>query len=160
MSVAISRNDEFVVSGSRDRTVRMWDMATGELLRELKSHGDRVESVVVSPDCQHVGSVSRAGELWIWTKDGVIEHKLECLATKGPYDLAFSTDGRRILCNVNRTEWTTAGHRLFPSDTDNDTGDTGDTLSVAYSLDGREIVYGRQDGKVIIWNRILIRHTY
>ena len=153
MSVAISRNDKFVVSGSRDRTIRIWDTATGELLRELKGHGDSVESVAVSPDCQHVASVSRTGELWIWTKDGVTEHKLESLAKKGLYDLTFSSNGHRILCNINRTEWTTTGHRLSPSDTDDNPGDTGDTLSVAYSPDGREIVYGRQDGEVIIRNR-------
>ena len=153
MSVAISSNDEFVVSGSRDRTVRMWDTATGELLHELKGHGDGVESVAVSPDCQHVASVSRAAELWIWTKDGVIEHKLECLATTGPYNLAFSNDSRRILCNVNRTEWTTTGHRLSLLDTNNDPGDTGRTVSVAYSSDDGEIVCGMEDGAVVIWNR-------
>ena len=164
-SVAISRNDKFVVSGSGDRTVRVWDTATGELLRELKGYGDRVESVAVSPDCQHVASVSLAGELWLWTKDGVIEHKLECLAQKDSYDLAFSNDGHRILCNVNRTEWTTTGHRLFPPDTDNNPGDMGDTLSVAYSPVDREIVYGMLHGPVIIWNsetnktHILGRHS-
>ena len=164
-SVAISRNNQFVVSGSGDRTVRMWDTATGELLRELKGHGDDVKSVAVSPDCQHFASVSRAGELWIWTKDGVIEHKLECLANSFLYDLAFSIDSRRILCNVNRTEWTTMGHRLSPLDTDSDPGDTRRTWSAAYSPDDSEIVYGMEDEEVIIWNRdtnttqILGRHA-
>ena len=153
MSVAISRDDKFVVSGSRDRTVRMWDTTTGELHHELKGHGDRVESVVVSPDCQHVASVSLAGELWIWTKDGAIEHKLKCRGDGNQVDLAFSNDGCRILCSINRTEWTTTGHRLSPSDTDNEPGDAGRTLSVAYSPDDGEIVYGKKDGEVIIWNR-------
>ena len=152
-SVAISRNDKFVVSGSGDRTVRMWDTATGELLHELKGHGKEVMSVTVSPDCQHVASVSRAGELWIWTKDGVIEHKLECLANKFVYDLAFSNDSRRILCNIDRTEWTTMGNRLSPLDTDSDPGDTRDTWSVAYSPYDSDVVYGMDDEEVIIWNR-------
>ena len=153
MSVAISRDDKFVVSGSRDRTVRMWNTATGELLHELKGHGDRVESVAVSPDCQHVASVSRAGELWIWTKNGVIEHKLECLAKKGPYGLTFSNDSRRILCNVNRKEWITTGHHLSPAETNNDAGDKRHTVSVAYSPDDGEIVCGVEGGAVVIWNR-------
>ena len=93
-SLAISRNDEFVVSGSDDRMVRMWNTTMGVLLRELKGHGDWVKSVAVSPDCQHIASGSR-GEVWIWTKDGVIEHKLECPTEKynEVYDVTFSHDG-------------------------------------------------------------------
>ena len=153
MSIAISRDDKFVVSGSRDRTVRMWDTAAGGLLRELRDHGYEVLSVAVSPDCQHVASVSRARELWIWTKDGVIEHKLECPTNNIPYDPTFSNDGRRILCNFNKREWTTTDHHLCPLDTDNDPGDTSRTMSVAYSPDDRDIVCGMWDGKVMVWNR-------
>ena len=164
-SVAISRNDKFMVSGSKDTTVRMWDTATGELLHELKGHEDEVESVAISPDSRDVASASHAGEVRVWTKDGVIEHKFECLANKALYDLAFSNDGRRTLCNVNRTDWTTTRQLISPPDTDNDPGDTGRTRSVAYSPDDSEIVCGMFDGAVIIWNRdtnkahILGRHS-
>ena len=152
-SVAISRDDKFIMSGSADRTAQIWDTATGELLCKLMGHGHEVKSVAVSPDCQHVASVSHAGELWIWTKDGVIEHKLESLANGFLLDLAFSNDGYRILYNVNKTEWTTRGHRLSPPDTDNDSGYTGYTVSVAYSPDDGEIVCGMKDGEVMIWKR-------
>ena len=93
-SVAISRDDHFMVSGSYDKTVRIWDTAMGELLHELTGHADEVMSVVVSPNCRHIASGSH-GEVWIWTVDGIIEHKLKC-PTKGLkqiYHLAFSHDG-------------------------------------------------------------------
>ena len=152
-SVAISRNDKFVVSGSYDRTVRIWVTETGELLRELEGHAEQVKSVAVSPDCQHIASGS-GNQVWIWTKDGVTEHKLECLTKKynEVYGLAFSHDGRRIVCNVNRTEWTTTGHRLFPPDTDNDHYHLEHILSVAYSPDDHEIVCGMLNGTINIWN--------
>ena len=151
-SVAISRNNKFVVSGSDDRTVRMWDIELGELLRELKGHADKVVSVTVSPDCQHIVSVSH-GKVWIWTKDGVIEHILECPTSwdNQPYDLAFSHDGHRILCNVRGTEWTITGHCLSPPGTDDDLF-LKDIRSVAYSPNDREIVYGTNIGNVMIWN--------
>ena len=154
-SVAISRNDEFVVSGSDDRTVRIWDTATGELLRELKGHADKVKSVAVSPDCRHIASGSR-GEVWIWKRDGVIEHKLECPTNEdnNVSDLAFSHDGRRIVCNAYRTEWTTMGHRLSPPDSDDDPDHPEAIWSVAYSPDGGEIVCGMDDGEVMIWNTV------
>ena len=163
-SIAISRNDQFVVSGSLDGTVRIWDTATGEILRQLKGHAEEVKSVAVSPNCQHIASGSH-GEVWIWTKDGVIEHKLECRLTEcnEVYDLAFSHDGRRILCNIDRTEWATMGHRVSQLP---DTDDDPDITSIAYSPNDNEIVCGMQDGEVMIWNRDtdethkLGRHTY
>ena len=148
-SVAISMDDQFVASGSYDRTVRIWNTATGEHLCELRGHAGEVMSVAVSPDCQHIASGS-GNEVWIWTKDGIIEHKLECPTKKYPglYDLAFSHDGHRILCNVNRTEWTTTGHRLSPPHSD----DYSDIISIVYSPDDSDIVCGLRDGAVMIWN--------
>ena len=107
-------------------------------------------SVAVSPNCQHIASGS-GNEVWIWTKDGVIEHKLECPSEYNEvYDLAFSHDGHRILCNINRTEWTTMGHCLSQRpDTDKDP----DITSIAYSPDDDRIVCGTKFGEVMIWNR-------
>ena len=151
-SVAISRDDQFVVSGLYDRTVRMWDTARGKILRELKGHADKVNSVAISPDCQHIASGS-GDEVWIWSKDGVIEHKLECPtnAYNKVYDLAFSHDGRRILCNANRTEWTTTDYRLSPPDTDNHYY-LENIQSVAYSPNDDEIAYVMLNGTVMTWN--------
>ena len=149
MSVAISRNDQFMVSGSSRGVVRIWDTAAGEPLCELKSYPDWEASVAISPNCQQIASGS-CGEVWIWTKDGVIEHKLECPSEYNEvYDLAFSHDGSRILCNVDRTEWTTTGHHLSLLDTNN----VPDITSIAYSPDDKEIVCGMADGRVVIWNR-------
>ena len=148
-SVAIARSDKFVVSGSYDYTVRIWDTATGELLRKLEGVG-RMESVAVSPDCQHIASGSN-GEVWVWTKDGIIEHKLEFPSKKNyGYQLIFSHDGLRILCNADGTEWTTTGHRLSPQDTDEDC--YHQIGSVAYSPNDSELVCGLEDGAVMIWN--------
>ena len=151
-SVATSRNDWFVVSGSDDKTVHIWDTAKGELLRKLEGHPEEVISIAVSPDCQHIASGSD-NKVWIWTMDGELEHKLGC-PTNQPnkvYDLAFSHDGHRILCNCNRTEWTTMGHRLPPRETNSDPDHLEYIRSMAYSPKDNEIVYGKSHGGVLLW---------
>ena len=50
-SVAFSPSGERVVSGSMDKTVRIWDAATGQLQRELQGHSSFVRSAAsfISP---------------------------------------------------------------------------------------------------------------
>jgi hypothetical protein len=47
-AVAVSDDGTYIVSGSADNTVRIWDMETGDQLQMLEGHTDQVSSVAVS----------------------------------------------------------------------------------------------------------------
>ncbi|MDJ0581561.1 hypothetical protein [Crocosphaera sp.] len=49
-SVAISSDDQRIVSGSLDNTIKVWNIETGQLLRTLEGHSDWVNSVAISKD--------------------------------------------------------------------------------------------------------------
>jgi len=53
-SVAFSHDGTNVVSGSYDKTVRVWQVKTGECVRTLEGHGHSVNSVAFSRDSTHV----------------------------------------------------------------------------------------------------------
>jgi WD40 repeat protein len=57
-SVAVSPDNCHVVSGSRDKTVRIWNASTGEEEHVLRGHSDSVNSVAVSSDNRHIVSGS------------------------------------------------------------------------------------------------------
>jgi predicted NACHT family NTPase len=57
-SVALSPDGSKIVSGSSDKTIRVWDASTGiEMLPPLQGHDDQIYSVAFSPD----GSKSSLG---------------------------------------------------------------------------------------------------
>jgi len=55
-----------VATCSDDNTIKLWDAATGRLLRTLKAHKDPVRAIAFSPDGKRLisGSVDRTVKLW------------------------------------------------------------------------------------------------
>ncbi|TGO13768.1 hypothetical protein BPAE_0711g00010, partial [Botrytis paeoniae] len=57
-SVSFSPDGTKLVSGSDDKTIRLWDISTGELLQIFEGHLDGVRSVSFSPDNTKIASGS------------------------------------------------------------------------------------------------------
>jgi WD40 repeat protein len=55
-----------VASASGDKTVRLWDAATGAARRTLDGHSDIVWDVAFSPDGKLVASASRDKTVRLW----------------------------------------------------------------------------------------------
>jgi WD40 repeat protein len=48
--VAISPDSRWILSGGSDKTLKLWDMASGRLVRTFAEHSGEVTSVAFSPD--------------------------------------------------------------------------------------------------------------
>ena len=66
ISVAFSPDGSVVVSGSRDRTIRLWNVQTGNCIHALEGHTDIVISVVFSPDGKFFASGSFDNTIKLW----------------------------------------------------------------------------------------------
>ncbi|MFO0045058.1 MAG: WD40 repeat domain-containing protein, partial [Armatimonadota bacterium] len=92
-SVAVSPDSLTLASGSDDCTIKLWGVASGELMATLEGHTGRVNSVAFSPDGGTLasGSGDRAIKLWDVTTG-------ELKSTLGWHknsvnSIAFSPDG-------------------------------------------------------------------
>ncbi len=53
------RNENgYLASGSQDKTIKIWEVATGNELRTLTGHSETVFSVAYSPDGRYLASGS------------------------------------------------------------------------------------------------------
>ncbi len=64
--LAISQDAKFLISGSLDQTVKIWQLETGELVHTLKGHRDSVHTVALSPDGQIIASGSADKTIKLW----------------------------------------------------------------------------------------------
>ncbi len=67
-SVVISSDNNFIVSGSRDKTVRVWKRESGTQIQELIGHNHDVISVAISTDNLFIVSGSYDDTIRVWER--------------------------------------------------------------------------------------------
>ncbi|WP_416212667.1 ribosome assembly protein 4, partial [Nostoc sp. DedQUE04] len=65
-SVTYSPNGQQLASASEDKTIKIWDVSSGKLLKTLTGHGSTVRSVTYSPNGQQLASASYDKTIKIW----------------------------------------------------------------------------------------------
>ena len=104
-SVTFSHNGQFIVSGSGDMSVRIWNTATCDLTYMLTGHTSSVMSVAISRDNKFLVSGSQDRTVRIWdTATGKALHEL-----KGHVDwvmsVAVSPDCQHIASGSRGEVW-------------------------------------------------------
>jgi hypothetical protein len=148
-----------IVSGGKDKTVRIWNADTGAEVFTLRGHGDSplladfspVSSVAFSPDGKLVASGSYDYTVKIWKVETGTEVMTMDKHSSLVSDVTFSPDGKRFASassdgTIRVCDVATGGELQVIR------GHEGEVLSVAFSPDGKRIVSGSKDETVRIWD--------
>jgi WD40 repeat protein len=108
--VLVGRRSDFNITPDPDNTLRIWEVESGKLVREMKGHTNVVASVAYSPDGKWALSGSFDYSLRLW--DVASGQELSRVAGKAWVTKAiFSFDGKQVLAsggaekNVERNRW-------------------------------------------------------
>ncbi|KAJ6276584.1 hypothetical protein J3E71DRAFT_395008 [Bipolaris maydis] len=151
-SVAFSHDSTRLASGSEDRTVKVWDVSSGECLQTFEGHEDYVTSITFSHDSTRLASASEDSTIKLWdTRNSGL-----CLQTlEGHSDwvnsVAFSHDSKRLAsASGDRTIklWDTSTGTCLKTLR----GHSGNIRSVAFSHDSRRLASASFDTTVRIWD--------
>ncbi len=165
LATAISPDGRWLVTGSADRTARLWDLASEDPAASsvvLRRHRGRVGAVAVSPDSRWLVT---AGDdsiaiLWDLTAGDPSTTAIVLEGHRGPvHAVAFSFDGRWLVTGGGEFGSRDNAARLWNLTNQNPAaeptvlrGHEKPILTVAFSPDGRWVATAGEDATIRLWN--------
>jgi WD40 repeat protein/serine/threonine protein kinase len=151
--VTCSRDGRFLATASADKTVKVWDAATGEQVLSLLADTRWAESVAFSPDGKRLATAGYDHTLKVWE----FPSGRELLSLKGHSGVAFSPDGKLLVACAGNNQllgrpgevviWdANTGRQLLTLK-----GHSGMLYCVAMSPTGRHLASGSADETVKVW---------
>ncbi len=150
-AVAVTPDGKRVVSGSEDRTLKVWDLESGQVLQTLSGHGDWVRAVALTPDGQRAVSGSDDGTLKVWDLASGKEIHTLSGHSEDVGAVALTPDGQRAVSGSDDKTlkvWDLASGKEIHTLS----GHSEDVGAVALTPDGQRAVSGSDDKTLKVWD--------
>lgn len=163
--IDIDAAGRFLVTGSRDKTVRVWDLASGLLLQTLRppigeNDQGKIYGVAISPDGELVAAGGETSfSIYLFERrSGRLVKRLSGLPGV-VLALAFSPDGSRLAATLGGFNslhifHIPSGQELGRAMASSTSGSPGHNHGIAFAADGR-LATASFDGKVRLYDRDL-----
>jgi WD40 repeat protein len=149
-ALAVTPNGRYVISGSDDKTLKVWDLESYKEIAILPGHEDVVHTVAITMDGHRAVSGSDDKTLKVWDLESYKE-----ITTLGRHEgainaLAVTPDGRRVISGSNDKTlkiWNLESYKeIITID-----GHEGSVNALAVTPDGRRVISGSA-GMLKVWN--------
>jgi len=161
LSVAFSPDGRYIVSGSIDRTVRLWDINGNPIGGPFKGHESQVISVGFCPDGKQIVSGSNDGTIGLWgiLGNSIGKHFIE-IEPKHFFNLLIFSPNCQYIASINYDQtlrlWDINGNTVSEPFTGHESVFNSRAFSVvnsiSFSQKSKRIVSGSDDKTLRLWD--------
>ncbi|MFB2891319.1 CHAT domain-containing protein [Aerosakkonemataceae cyanobacterium BLCC-F50] len=149
--VSFSPDGKLLATGSRDKTVKLWDTTTGKQIKTLTGHKNWVNAVSFSPNGKLLATGSQDNTVKLWDITTGKEIKTLTGHTNCVWGVSFSPDGKLLASGSDDKTvklWDTSTGKEIKTLT----GHTDKVWGVSFSPDGKLLATGSSDQTVKLWD--------
>jgi WD40 repeat protein len=151
LCVRFTHDSKTLISSSRDKLIKIWDVASGDLKRTLTNHAADVYALALSHDGKLMASGSVDKTIILWNAQTFEPIRTMTGHTAAIRELAFSPDDKTLASAAEDKTfrlWDVGtGHQKV-----NRTDHTSNVKSVVYYPDGKTIATASSDATVRTWD--------
>ncbi|MBL8884121.1 MAG: serine/threonine protein kinase [Hyphomicrobium sp.] len=150
-ALAADRSGTWLASGGADKTVKLWNLETGEVKATYRNHSDYVSALAVTDDGAMVASGTLDGVVRLWTRSTrrplrtFSAHRTRITA------LTFSPDGQLLASAAEDGSVRVRGLKSARPYWTFGSLEHG-AKALAFDGEGRQLLTGGQDGVVTLWS--------
>jgi WD40 repeat protein len=149
LPVAFSPDEKYLVSGSLDRTVKVWNAKTGELMKTLERHTGNIYDIAFHPGGKYFATCSRDMTIRLWDFESGEVVMTYVGHDKAVLDIEFSPDGNHLFSasfDGSIRLWQTKTGKMVYTFSDHE----GVVNSIAVNRKGDLLASGGSDNLVIL----------